>query len=142
MAARSGRVDQQRREALHPPEQRDVIHVDPPLGVDSGVRRRTTRLDVPPGAVLALFTDGLVERRGETITDGLERDDVAGLSEEMERLKKSCRRLIWLNPLLGSPGYEPICQGMRAALPYVDVFASAHNLESLRRLEEHLVRRR
>lgn len=47
--------------------------VDPPLGVDSGVRRRTTRLDVPPGAVLTLFTDGLVERRGEVITDGLER---------------------------------------------------------------------
>ena len=50
-----------------------IADVDPPLGVDSGVRRRTTTLDVPPGAVLALFTDGLVERRGETITDGLER---------------------------------------------------------------------
>ena len=47
--------------------------VDPPLGVDTGVRRRTTTLDLPPGAVLALFTDGLVERRGEAITDGLER---------------------------------------------------------------------
>jgi anti-sigma regulatory factor (Ser/Thr protein kinase) len=50
-----------------------IADVDPPLGVDSGVRRRTTTLDVPPGAVLALFTDGLVERRGESITDGLER---------------------------------------------------------------------
>jgi anti-sigma regulatory factor (Ser/Thr protein kinase)/putative methionine-R-sulfoxide reductase with GAF domain len=47
--------------------------VDPPLGVDTGVRRRTTTLALPPGAVLALFTDGLVERRGESITDGLER---------------------------------------------------------------------
>ncbi|HKY68573.1 MAG TPA: SpoIIE family protein phosphatase [Acidimicrobiales bacterium] len=47
--------------------------VDPPLGVDTGVRRRTTSLDVPPGAMLALFTDGLIERRGELITDGLER---------------------------------------------------------------------
>ena len=47
--------------------------VDPPLGLDSGVRRRTTTLGLPPGAVLALFTDGLVERRGESITDGLER---------------------------------------------------------------------
>ncbi len=50
-----------------------VADVDPPLGVDSGVRRRTTILDVPPGAVLALFTDGLIERRGESVTDGLER---------------------------------------------------------------------
>jgi anti-sigma regulatory factor (Ser/Thr protein kinase)/putative methionine-R-sulfoxide reductase with GAF domain len=47
--------------------------VDPPLGVDSGVRRRTTTLDVPPGAVITLFTDGLVERRGESLTEGLER---------------------------------------------------------------------
>ena len=50
-----------------------VADVDPPLGVDSGVRRRTTTLDVPPGAVFALFTDGLVERRGESIIDGLDR---------------------------------------------------------------------
>ena len=50
-----------------------VADVDPPLGVDTGVRRRTTTLDLPPGAVLALFTDGLVERRGESITVGLER---------------------------------------------------------------------
>jgi anti-sigma regulatory factor (Ser/Thr protein kinase) len=47
--------------------------VDPPLGVDSGVRRRTTTLELPPGAMLALFTDGLVERRGESITVGLDR---------------------------------------------------------------------
>jgi anti-sigma regulatory factor (Ser/Thr protein kinase)/putative methionine-R-sulfoxide reductase with GAF domain len=50
-----------------------VADVDPPLGVDSGVRRRTTTLELPPGAMLALFTDGLVERRGESITVGLER---------------------------------------------------------------------
>jgi serine phosphatase RsbU (regulator of sigma subunit)/anti-sigma regulatory factor (Ser/Thr protein kinase) len=47
--------------------------VDPPLGVDTGVRRRTTTLALPHGAMLALFTDGLVERRGESMTDGLER---------------------------------------------------------------------
>jgi anti-sigma regulatory factor (Ser/Thr protein kinase)/putative methionine-R-sulfoxide reductase with GAF domain len=50
-----------------------VADVDPPLGVDSGVRRRTTTLELPPGAMLAMFTDGLVERRGESITLGLER---------------------------------------------------------------------
>jgi anti-sigma regulatory factor (Ser/Thr protein kinase)/putative methionine-R-sulfoxide reductase with GAF domain len=49
-----------------------VADVDPPLGVDSGVRRRTTTLGLPPGAMLALFTDGLVERRGESITVGLD----------------------------------------------------------------------
>jgi len=59
----------------------------------------------------------------------------------MVELQRRAGRVIWLNPLLGSPGYEPICQGMRAALPYVDIFASAHNLESLRQLERHLAAR-
>jgi uncharacterized protein with von Willebrand factor type A (vWA) domain len=65
------------------------------------------------------------------ITDGLERDDVAGLSEEMERLKKSCRRLIWLNPLLRFDGFEPRARGVRAMLPYVDEFRAVHNLNAL-----------
>ena len=63
------------------------------------------------------------------ITDGLERDDIAGLSEEMERLHKSCRRLIWLNPLLRFDGFEPRARGMRAMLPHVDEFRPMHNLE-------------
>ncbi|MDR7224206.1 VWA domain-containing protein [Aminobacter aminovorans] len=65
------------------------------------------------------------------ITDGLERDDVAGLSEEMERLKKSCRRLIWLNPLLRFEGFEARARGVRAMLPYVDEFRPVHNLNAL-----------
>jgi uncharacterized protein with von Willebrand factor type A (vWA) domain len=65
------------------------------------------------------------------ITDGLERDDVAGLSEEMERLKKSCRRLIWLNPLLRFDGFEPRARGVRAMLPHVDEFRAVHNLNAL-----------
>lgn len=65
------------------------------------------------------------------ITDGLERDDVAGLSEEMERLKKSCRRLIWLNPLLRFDGFEARARGVRAMLPYVDEFRPVHNLDAL-----------
>jgi hypothetical protein len=48
------------------------------------------------------------------------------------------RKVIWLNPLLGMEGYEPLTRGMSAALPNVDVFASAHNLESLLALERHL----
>ncbi|MDQ7843709.1 MAG: VWA domain-containing protein [Armatimonadota bacterium] len=76
------------------------------------------------------------------ISDGWDTGDIEILEQAMAELHRRAGRVIWLNPLLGSPGYEPICQGMRAALPYVDVFASAHNLESLRRLEKHLAARR
>jgi hypothetical protein len=65
------------------------------------------------------------------ITDGLERDDVAGLSREMERLQKSCRRLIWLNPLLRFDGFEARARGVKAMLPYVDEFRAVHNLNAL-----------
>ncbi|MEI5679484.1 MULTISPECIES: vWA domain-containing protein [unclassified Mesorhizobium] len=65
------------------------------------------------------------------ITDGLERDDVAGLSEEMERLRKSCRRLIWLNPLLRFDGFEARARGVKAMLPHVDEFRPVHNLNAL-----------
>ena len=60
------------------------------------------------------------------------------LSREMSRLQRSCHRLIWLNPLLGSPNYQPLTQGMRAALPYVDDFLPVHNLGSLESLASHL----
>jgi uncharacterized protein len=65
------------------------------------------------------------------ITDGLERDEVAHLSVEMERLSKSCRRLIWLNPLLRFDGFEAKARGVRAMLPYVDEFRAVHNLNAL-----------
>ncbi|MBZ9760793.1 VWA domain-containing protein [Mesorhizobium sp. CA8] len=65
------------------------------------------------------------------ITDGLERDDVAGLSQEMERLRKSCWRLIWLNPLLRFDGFEARARGVKAMLPYVDEFRAVHNLDAL-----------
>jgi uncharacterized protein with von Willebrand factor type A (vWA) domain len=65
------------------------------------------------------------------ITDGLERDDVSGLSEEMERLHKSCRRLIWLNPLLRFDGFQARARGVKAMLPHVDEFRSVHNLDAL-----------
>jgi len=65
------------------------------------------------------------------ITDGLERDDTKGLSKEMERLQKSCRRLIWLNPLLRFDGFEARARGVRAMLPYVDEFRAVHNLNAL-----------
>jgi uncharacterized protein len=65
------------------------------------------------------------------ITDGLDREGAAGLGEEMERLHKSCSRLIWLNPLLRYGAYEPKSQGNKAMLPHVDEFRRVHNLESL-----------
>jgi uncharacterized protein with von Willebrand factor type A (vWA) domain len=65
------------------------------------------------------------------ITDGLERDDIAGLSVEMERLAKSCRRLIWLNPLLRFDGFEAKARGVRAMLPHVDEFRAVHTLNAL-----------
>lgn len=65
------------------------------------------------------------------ITDGLERDAVDGLSEQMERLHKSCRRLIWLNPLLRFGGFQARARGVRAMLPHVDEFRAVHNLDAL-----------
>lgn len=72
------------------------------------------------------------------ISDGLDRDAGVGLGREMERLHKSCHRLIWLNPLLRYEGFEPKSQGMRIILPHVDEFRAAHNLASLADLVETL----
>lgn len=74
------------------------------------------------------------------ITDGLDREGASGLAAEMERLHKSCRRLIWLNPLLRYDGYAPKSQGARAILPHVDAFRPVHNLESLKTLAAALSR--
>lgn len=68
------------------------------------------------------------------ISDGLDRDEAAGLTIEMERLHKSCRRLIWLNPLLRFEGFQPKSVGIRAILPHVDEFRTIHNLESMKEL--------
>ena len=68
------------------------------------------------------------------ISDGLDRDEGTGLALEMERLHKSCRRLIWLNPLLRYEGFEPKSVGIRAILPHVDEFRTIHNLDSMRDL--------
>ena len=65
------------------------------------------------------------------ITDGLERDSVDDLSRQMERLHKSCRRLIWLNPLLRFDGFSARAKGVRAMLPHVDEFRSVHSLEAM-----------
>ena len=72
------------------------------------------------------------------VTDGLDRDIGTGLSFEMERLQKSCRRLLWLNPLLRFPEFEPKARGMRAMLPFVHELRTVHNLDSLHALCEAL----
>jgi uncharacterized protein with von Willebrand factor type A (vWA) domain len=68
------------------------------------------------------------------ISDGWDRGDVSVLAREMARLQRSCYRLIWLNPLAGMRGFEPLARGLQAALPYVDDFLPAHNIESLEQL--------
>jgi uncharacterized protein with von Willebrand factor type A (vWA) domain len=72
------------------------------------------------------------------ISDGWDRGEVDLLSREMSRLRRSCHRLIWLNPLLGAPDYEPLTRGIQAALPHIDDFLPVHNLASLEDLAERL----
>jgi uncharacterized protein with von Willebrand factor type A (vWA) domain len=81
--------------------------------------REWSRRVLGQGAIVLLFTDGL------------ERDDVRALGLEMERLRKSCRKLIWANPLLRYGGFEAKAQGVRAMLPEVDEFRPIHSLASM-----------
>jgi len=81
--------------------------------------REWSRRVLGQGAIVLLFTDGL------------ERDGAPQLAVEMERLRKSCRRLIWVNPLLRYDSFEPKALGIRAMLPHVDEFRPIHNLASM-----------
>ncbi|HXI44929.1 MAG TPA: VWA domain-containing protein [Candidatus Acidoferrales bacterium] len=72
------------------------------------------------------------------VSDGWDRGDPALVAVETARLRRSCHRLVWLNPLAGTPGYQPLAAGMRAALPYIDDFLPAGTVESLERLGEVL----
>jgi len=74
------------------------------------------------------------------VSDGYDTGEPERLAAEMRRLRRRCRRIIWLNPLIGWRDYSPQARGMRAALPYVDLFAPAHNLDSLAALEPYLAR--
>ena len=74
------------------------------------------------------------------VSDGYDTGEPAQLAAEMRRLRRYCRRIIWLNPLIGWRDYSPQARGMQAALPYIDLFAAAHNLESLAALEPYLAR--
>jgi uncharacterized protein len=74
------------------------------------------------------------------VSDGYDTGEPDALAREMRRLRRRCRRIIWLNPLIGWRDYRPEARGMQAALPYIDLFAPAHNLESLAALEPYLAR--
>ena len=79
------------------------------------------------------FAPSLVNHRTVVviISDGWDRGDVTLLEREMRGLRRRCHKIIWLNPLLASENYEPLCKGMQAALPHIDLFLSVHNLNSL-----------
>jgi uncharacterized protein with von Willebrand factor type A (vWA) domain len=72
------------------------------------------------------------------LSDGWDRGDATQMHRELERIHRRVHKLIWLNPLLGTTGYEPLCRGIRTALPYMDYFLPAHNLESLAQLAKTL----
>lgn len=74
------------------------------------------------------------------VSDGYDTGESDRLAAEMRRLRRRCRRIVWLNPLIGWKDYTPDARGMRAALPYIDLFAPAHNLDSLAALEPYLAR--
>lgn len=74
------------------------------------------------------------------ISDGYDTGEPEALAEQLRQLKQRAKKIIWLNPLLGRDGYEPTARGMQAALPLIDLFTSAHNLESLLQLEPDLMR--
>ena len=88
--------------------------------------RKWSRRVLGQGAILLLFSDGL------------ERDEGEDLGGEMDRLHRSCRRLVWLNPLLRFEGFAAKARGIRAMLPHVDEFRPIHSLESMEELCEAL----
>jgi uncharacterized protein len=119
----------------------DLMARDPDQALESAARRVVdwasgTRI----GAALKTFNDVWGRRaltRGAVVvivSDGWERADVSLVSREMARLRRAAYAVIWVNPLKGSPQYQPLAGGMRAALPYVDRFVPGHNLASLEQL--------
>jgi uncharacterized protein with von Willebrand factor type A (vWA) domain len=96
------------------------------------------------GDCLGSFNDQFAKQvlNGRSVTiilsDGLDDGDPQVMFDEVHKIKLRTRKLVWLNPLKGMKGYEPLAKGMKAALPAVDDFRSAHNLDSLMELENIL----
>jgi uncharacterized protein with von Willebrand factor type A (vWA) domain len=96
------------------------------------------------GASLATFNAQWLRRVDKQtvviiLSDGWDTGEPEQLAHALAQLKQHAGRLIWLNPLLGSSTYQPVTRGMQAAMPFINVFAPAHDLASLRALEPHLV---
>jgi uncharacterized protein with von Willebrand factor type A (vWA) domain len=99
-----------------------------------------TRIGESLAAFNRSYAAGVLNRRSivVVVSDGYDTGPPEQLAEEMAALRRRARRIIWLNPMLGWQGYEPVARGMAAALPHVDLFAPAHNLQSLTALEPYL----
>ncbi len=131
-----------------------LAHISPALG-ERDLERAMERMAILAsgwsggtkiGECLRRFNDSYAAKviNSRTIvvimSDGYDTGAPELLGEEMRRLARRARRVVWLNPLIGWDGYEPVAGGMVAALPHIDLFAPAHNLESLAALEDALVR--
>ena len=129
-----------------------LVHIGPALG-ERNTKRAILRLSLLAqgwsggtriGESLAAFNRsyaaGVLNRRSIVVlvSDGYDTGPPEQLAEEMAALRRRARRIIWLNPMLGWQGYEPVARGMAAALPHVDLFAPVHNLQSLTALEPYL----
>ena len=99
-----------------------------------------TRIGECLAAFVARHLAALVDSRTVVVvlSDGLERGDPAVLAEALRRIRARARRVVWLNPLAGDPGFEPTAAGMAAALPHIDLLAPAHDLASIEQLLPHL----
>lgn len=131
-----------------------LVHVTPALG-ERNPQRAVERLALMAqgagggtriGESLATFNKWHARRciHSRTcvmiVSDGYDTGPHERLADEMRALRRRCRRIAWLNPMIGWQGYAPEAAGMKAALPYIDLFAPAHNLESLEAIEPYLAR--
>jgi uncharacterized protein with von Willebrand factor type A (vWA) domain len=129
-----------------------LVHIGPALGernTERAILRLSqmaqgwsggTRIGESLAAFNRSYAASVLNRRSivVVVSDGYDTGPPEHLAEEMAALRRRARRIIWLNPMLGWQGYEPVARGMAAALPHVDLFAPAHNLQSLAALEPYL----
>jgi uncharacterized protein len=128
-----------------------LVHIGPALGernTERAIERLSllaqgwaggTRIGESVAAFNRSYAAGVLNRRSivVVVSDGYDTGPPEQLAREMAALRRRARRIVWLNPMLGWRGYEPVARGMAAALPHVDLFAPAHNLESLCALEPY-----
>ncbi len=121
--------------------ERDADKVKEKLGVIALGWAGGTRIGESVQAFNQHYASRLLNSRSIVVimSDGFDTGPATLLAEELRRVRRRARKIVWLNPLLGRAGYEPLAAGMQAALPLIDVFAPAHNLDTLAALEKQLV---